>query len=43
MRSSAPDAAVLLRQIARNATDDFVSVKEAITLVTVPCRNAFPA
>jgi hypothetical protein len=33
MRSSAPDAAVLLRQIARNATDEFVSVKEAITLV----------
>lgn len=33
MRSSAPDAAALLRQIARNATDDFVSVKEAITLV----------
>jgi len=32
MRSSSPDAAVLLRQIARNATDEFVSVKEAITL-----------
>lgn len=33
MRSSAPDAAELLRQIARNSTDDFMSVKAAINLV----------